>query len=183
MANLVGKFLKSKKQKLSLRFGTHHPCAETLDGYVVDIQKSHIVLCTQDDFRLDGITILPIKRIIKCRDGKFEACINKILRMNGVQKKAKVPKWLARCETIQEVLRALMKRDIWPGVEILFNKGKRSAYYLGPITDVGADQFSIRCYDAAGRWEKTYQLGIIEIFKLNFGDHYSKVFNKFMRAV
>jgi hypothetical protein len=54
--------------------------------------------------------------------------------------------------------------------------------FIGPITEVGSEQFSLRCYDAAGRWEKVYELRYDEIFRIEFDSQYCNHFNEYMKA-
>ena len=73
-----------------------------------------------------------------------------------------------------------MRLNIWPGVEILFNE--KAAFYTGPITRITDDSFSIKCYDAAGKWEKVYELSYEEVFRLEFDSRYCNHFNAYMRS-
>ena len=66
-------------------------------------------------------------------------------------------------------------------LEIVFDEGTNSAFYLGPITNVNTKHFSIMCYDAAGKWEKEYQLDYNEVFKIEFDSKYCNHFNSFMK--
>jgi hypothetical protein len=75
-----------------------------------------------------------------------------------------------------------MRRDIWPGVEIVFNEGRDSAFYLGRLIWLDDEHFSIRGYDAAGKWEKNYQLPYDEIFKIEFDSSYCRHFNIHMKS-
>ena len=104
-----------------------------------------------------------------------------ILGENDKFKKLKTPEWLRGCTSLRDLLENLMKRDIWPAVEILFDNNKDDALYLGPITRIEEDNFWIRCYDAAGKWEKEYRLTLDEIFRVEFDSRYCTNFNAYMR--
>jgi hypothetical protein len=180
--SLARKFGKSLAEKWCMRFKTKHPDGDNYDGIVTHIKPGFIVLREEESFELDGVIILP-KRFIKgVRDGKFDLCCNEILRRNGALKHLRPIRWLNSCETIPQVIAALMRRDIWPGVEVIFNEGAESALYLGPITRVADDRFFIKCYDAAGRWEKEYELSYGEIFRIEIDSMYSRHFNAYMRS-
>jgi hypothetical protein len=76
----------------------------------------------------------------------------------------------------------LKHRNIWPGVETLTNNGKGSAFFLGPLVDLGNSHFSLFCYDAAGKWEKVYSIKYSKIFRIVFDSSYCNQFNKYLKA-
>jgi hypothetical protein len=76
----------------------------------------------------------------------------------------------------------LQRRDIWPAVEILVDDGAKIDLYLGPIVDVTAEGFSVRCYDAVGNWEGVYELSYDAIFRAEIDSLYCNQFNAYMRA-
>ena len=128
-------------EKWCVRFKTRHPDGDKVDGVVTHVKPSFIVLREEWDFEFDGVVVLPKKVITSCRDGKYDRCSNQILRRNGAMKKLHSPRWLESCETLPAIVAALMRRDIWPAVEILANQDTDSAFYIGPITSVDDDRF------------------------------------------
>jgi len=159
-----------------------HPDNDNYDGVITHNKLDFIVLREQKDFEFDGIVMLYKQFVKSIRDGKYERCANEILRYNGVIKKLRVPKWVSDCETMQQVFNMAKRRGIWLGVEIIFNEGNESAFYIGPITDADEKHFSIKCYDAAGKWEKEYQLDYAEVFRIEFDSKYCNNFNAFMKS-
>jgi hypothetical protein len=91
--------------------------------------------------------------------------------------------WLNRCESLVDVLRELQQRDIWPGIEIVWedDEGPESAYYLGPVVYVEDELFGIHCYDGVGEWEEVYEIEFGDLFKISIDDSYTKHFNAYMR--
>jgi len=181
--SLGHKYKKSLHEQWCLRFKTRHPDGDNYDGVVTHIKRRFIVLSQEEAFEFDGIVILPKKVITGYRDDKYEQCSNHILRENSAIKKCRSPRWLDSCETLQEVVTALMRRDIWPGVEIVFNENTKSAFYLGPVTRTTDNHFHLRCYDAAGNWEKAYKLRYDDIFKIEIDSSYCRHFNMYMRKL
>jgi hypothetical protein len=174
-------YRKSLEERRSMRFRTRHPEGDSYDGIIVYIGKHFVVMREETDFEFDGIIVLPKKVIRGVRDSEFERCTNDILRQNGAISRLKVPSWVVRCATIQDVLTILMKRTIWPGIEILF-ADRSTAFYLGPVESVSKDGFETKCYDATGKWEKQYSFRWREIFRVEVGSRYCTHFNKYMRA-
>lgn len=181
--SLAKKYKKSKDKKWSLRFKTHHPEGDRYDGVVTHIQKRFIVLREHMEFAFNGIVVLRKKVIKGYRDGKYERCANKIFRSSGNIKQAKSPRWLDNCESLKQVLEKLQKKDIWPSIEIIYNRDGKTdtSFFLGKITRVGKKAFWIYHYDAAGKWEKEYKIRYDAIFKIEFNDSYSQHFNAYMR--
>ena len=180
--SLKRKYNKSLTEKWCMRFKTRHPDGDNYDGIVTHVKPGFIVMREEENFELDGVIILP-KRFIKgFRDAKNEQCCNEILRHHGALQKLRPVRWLNSCETIPQVVAGMMRRDIWPGVETISEQGGESAFYLGPITGADSDHFSLRCYDAAGEWEKEYELGYDEIFRIEFDSKYCNHFNEYMKS-
>ena len=176
------KFIKSLENKLVIRFKTAHPDGDSYDGVVLAIKRSFIVLKEARDFEFNGTIILPKRVVCGYRDGEFEKCYNSIVRSNKQISSLQIPKWLSEYNSIHEVIEQLKNHDIWPGIETLFDEGKESAFYLGPIEEVGKHSFSINCYDATGKWEKVYELNYDEIFRIEFDSKYCNYFNSYMKA-
>jgi hypothetical protein len=179
--SIMRKYRKSLDQQWLLRLKTRHPDGDNYDGVITQIKSRFIVLREEENFEFNGVIVLP-KRFIKgVRDGKYEVCCNEILRENGSIRKCGSPSWLDDCETIADVIAALKKRDIWPGVETIFNDMTDTAFYIGPITKTSNEHFCLRCYDAAGEWEKEYKLKYEDVFRIELGSKYCKYFNAHMR--
>ena len=180
--SLAAKYNKSLEKHWCMRFKTIHPDGDSFDGVVTHNRRRFIALGQEIDFQFDGMVVLP-KGVIKgYRDDKYEQCCNRIIRTNGSLKRFKPPPWIEKCDTIREVVAQIQMRKIWPCVEILIRKGKDTALYLGPIVELRDIGFVLKCYDAAGVWEKPYELEFNEIFMLKFGDRYSNHFNRYMRS-
>ncbi len=183
--SLIAAYKKSFNNKRLIRFRTKHPEGDSFGfyGIVLEEKDSYIILAQERDFEFDGLVLLPKKVIKGYRDSKFEDCSNKIIRHNKAINKLNLPKWLTQCHEIQDVLKEIKDRDIWPIIEIIFDHGKESALYIGPISDVNNNIFNICGYDAAGKWGKICKLNVDEIFKIEINSLYAKHFNHFMRSI
>ncbi len=182
--SLATKYRKSLDETWQIRLKTLHPDKDSIDGVVTAIQPGFIVLREEFEFAFDGVVVLPKRVVTGYRDGKFERAGNAVLRHAGATRKARSPIWLNQCEDLTQVLYELKQRDIWPGLEILFedeDEELASAFYVGPVAYVDGDTFGLQCYDAEGNWEDVYDLEISEIFKISVDDQYTKTFNKWMR--
>src|SRR5436190_84165 len=112
MVDAEEKYQKSQTGQRSMRFCTTHP----------------------DHDKFDGVVILPKRWIKSIRDEDHDEIANQILRFSGMINNLRVLEWLDSCETIYQLLNALKEREIWPAIEILFGKERKSALYIGPLT-------------------------------------------------
>ncbi len=174
------KYRKSLAKQWAMRFKTHHPDGDFYYGIVTHIKPNFIALTELRDFEFDGVEILLKKFVKGYRDGKYEKCTNELIRESGEITKFQPLQWLDKCESIRAVIGQLYEQGIWPGIERLYDKGKKSAFYIGPITEVAKTYFALYCYDAAGYWESNYKLKYRDICRINFGDRYSRNFNAYM---
>ena len=175
------RYRKSLTKKWCMRFKTNHPDGDAYDGIVTHIKPRFIVLHEEKDFAFDGLVVLPKKNIKGFRDGAYERCFNEILRHSGAIKELRRVPWLRNADSIPRLIAALMQRDIWPAIETIDDARTDSSFYIGPITGVFADRFTIMHYDATGEWDAEYELEFREVFRIEFGSKYCEQFNAYMR--
>ena len=176
------KYDKSLAERWCMRFKTTHPDGDSYAGIVTHVKPGFIVLREEESFELDGVIILPKRSVKGVRDGKYDRCCNEVLRQNGALKRLRPARWLDSSETLPQVIASMMRRGVWPAVETVPERGEDGALYIGPISEAGSDRFSIWCYDAAGSWEKEYELGYDEIFRIEFDSKYCNHFNRYMKS-
>ncbi len=179
---LERKFQKSLNERWLLRFSTIHPDGGNYYGIVVAIRSEFIVVCDDSEFEFNGFQIFPKQSITEVRDGRVEACINRIIRSNQALETVTTPQWISECEGIVDVLHSIHRQDIWPIVESLYENKQKTAFYIGPITKVGDHSLWLRCYDGDGKWEKRYELDYSDIFRIEFGSRYERHFNAYMKS-
>jgi hypothetical protein len=170
---------KSLDKKWSIRLTTTHPNADAYDGVVIHIGKSIVVLREFRDFQADGVLVFPKKSLAEARDDEFEACENKILKHSGEIKHINKMKWLASINTVEDLIRAMLKRKIWPAIERITSGD--TALFVGSIMSVKSKSFEIYCYDATGKWEGAYNLYYNKVFRVEFESRYLNYFNDYMR--
>lgn len=185
--SLARQFHKSLENQWLTRFETDVPPMDHFTGVVVLVQRGFVVILESTELAWDGFEIVPKGIITGFRDAGYEACANAIHRHRGEIDAATCPDWLGSCRTLRDVVTAMQARDIWPGIEVVFESdeeedGVDTAFYLGPVVDVDEDTFSVHCYDATGAWEGVYVLAYDEIVRICFDDTYTTRFNAWMRA-
>lgn len=148
----------------------------------MSIKPEFIVVCRERDWEFDGFQIFPKRVISGVRDGRYEACGNRIIRGNQALSRVKLPVWIGECESMLDVLYSIHRKDIWPIVEALWNDNQKDVFYIGPITKFGERSFWLRCYDADGRWEKRFEIDYSEIFRIEIESRYARHFNNYMKS-
>jgi len=171
---------KSLKEKWCIRLKIKNDVVEDYDGVVVHVGRSVVVLQQEKDFEFDGYQCFSKKNIVGYRDGKFEVCTNAVLKYSKTISQVEKLKWFAKVNTISEFLSEVQKRDIWPAVELICNS--ESAFYIGPVGDVGPKEFYLHCYDAEGVWEKEYELSCTEVVRVEIFSKYCEYFNNYMNG-
>ena len=179
---LERKFQKSLDERWLLRFSTIDPSDPNADGVVVAIKPEFIVVCVERNWEFDGFQIIPKRSITGVRDGKYEACGNRIIRDNQSLDHVWLPPWIDACEDVEDVLHSMKQEEIWPIVEALYDNNQQVTLYIGPITKFGTNAFWIRCYDAAGKWENQYAIDYTEVVSIEVGSQYARHFNAYMKS-
>jgi hypothetical protein len=118
---------------------------------------------------------------VKVRNGEQEKCYEKILRLHGEIKGLNRTKWVNELHSIKSAIKTLYKRGIWPAIEV-FNGKKRTAMFLGPITEIESRKFTIFSYDSCGKWEREYCIKYSEVFCIQLFNQYTEYFNNFMKV-
>jgi hypothetical protein len=171
---------KSKARNRIIRVRTKHPDESSFDGIVLQNDKSFVALRTFDDFEANGIVVVPKKWLKNIRDGEFEDGTNEVIRFAGTITSRDMPAWPKMFANLTEILSYLKERDIWPAIEIVYDGG--SPLYVGPITEVTKKRVRLYCYDAAGKWEKEYDIDVTEIFKIEIESRYTRHFSAYMKV-
>ena len=170
---------KSLNEKWCVRLTTSQPSGDAFDGVVIHIGKSIVALREFRDFQADGVLVFPKKSLAEVRDGELEVCENKIIKHSGEIRNINKMKWLAGIDTVEDLIRVISKRKIWPAIEQIISDD--SALFVGSIVEVKNKFFEIYCYDAAGQWEGTKNIDYKKVFRVEFKSRYLNYFNDYMK--
>ena len=170
---------KSLNEKWCVRLTTSQPSGDAFDGVVIHIGKSIVALREFIDFQADGVLVFPKKSLAEVRDGELEVCENKILKHSGEIRNINKMKWLAGIDTVEDLIRVISKRKIWPAIEQVITDD--SALFVGSIVEVKNKFFEIYCYDAAGHWEGAKNIDHKKVFRVEFESRYLNYFNDYMK--
>ena len=174
----ITKLKKLAKQNRTVRLLTRHIDGDKYDGVILSCKSNLVIIQNENDFEFDGIDVFPLKHIKGLRLGSLERQWDRIISQNKQIKKINRFHWVAKIDTLQEMIQECQRRKIWPIVETQSHGS--AALHIGPITQSDNKCFHMFCYDATGKWEKNYQLFYKEIVRIEMFDKYSKHFNRYM---
>lgn len=178
---MKAKLDESKRKKSPIRLSLNHCEQGDIDGIVLHYNRSLVVLQVEDDFELHGVSFIRRSAIREIRDSEYDACCREILEHNGQLAKLSRARWLKSVCAMRDAVEQIRSRHIWPGVEV-GGPDEDTIYYLGPVTSIRRSDFSIFCYDAAGNWEKNYEVAFGDVFLVSIWDRYATHFNAFMKT-
>lgn len=170
----------SISNKWHVQIQTNLPSRENYNGIIIKDINGFLIFHEFFDFQYNGIMFINKNRIKSIRDNDFEVLANKMIRFNKEILKCKRINWVNQIKSTKDIIGLLMKKNIWPGIEII-DKKKKSSFYVGPITRLNKINFGLYCYDAKGNWESEYRLNYNEIYRILVFDPYTHWFNKYMK--
>jgi hypothetical protein len=169
--------ITSKRDRSIVRIEPAH--GASVDGIVLLNGKTLVALHVVEDFEDDGAAVIPKAAVESVRRGPYERCATAICRTTLRRGDAKRFQWLTTVRTLSDVVRYLHAHDIWPAVKVVYED--RTLAYLGKVTKQSATSFSMWCYDAAGSWEREYELEYGEVVKIEIDSRYLRHFNRYMK--
>lgn len=170
----------SQKNRSIIQLHYQNESEENYEGIVIGATNQIVVLACAKDFEFDGYQLLLRSRVKGYRNSNFEKCYTRILSYNKQLDKIRPPKWVYNIDDIDSAIKGLKRYGIWPAIETIYNS--KSAFYIGPITSISEDKFTLHCYDAAGKWENEYKLAFNEVIRIEWQSKYCMHFNNYMKA-
>jgi len=174
-------FLRSKLKHQTLMIYTDHPEGEEYNGIVLGISGSLLVFQDTSEFELEGISILPLAHIVDVRNGWRERVYDKVLLHHDKLSDLNRDTWIRNLSELRDAIIAIKEKDIWPAIEIM--DGDDTLLYMGKITDVNAEDFTIYSYDSLGNWERETKIDYEDIFCIQVFNKYTDRFNSYVKSL
>ena len=153
----------------------------SVSGYLLGFSADLLLLQREDEFLLNGYCILRRRDVEELRSGPYEKTIRRILEAEGVQERYYGLEPPLPLESWSDLFRELKRRDLHVIIEC--EEEEDPDFFIGPVERVSLHSVGIQYYDPAGRLLE--QLSIIafeDITKVTFGDRYTTVFRKYLKA-
>lgn len=154
---------------------------ENLSGFILGMSKRFLFLQLDNEFSLDGYAVIRLDDFDSIRHSSYERTQRKILSSEGFlgegygfDRDLPLTDWTA-------ILKALKKYDIHVIIENI--RDAELDFWIGQIARVSVKSVRIHNYNPDGILdEKPTAINLDTISILKFGDRYSTIFRKYLRA-
>ena len=147
-------------------------------GYLLGVSDDFLLVQNEDDFTLDGYSIIRMTQFQSIRCDKFDKAIKKILKKEGIQKKGYGIKKPLKLDSWESIFKQLKKRGQNVVVECEFLK--TPSFTLGSIQSVNSKSVEILYFDATGKLDKEpTKIKYKDITLVKFDDRYTNVLSKY----
>lgn len=175
---MLNKYIE-KKDYIKIRRKTAEGW-DYIGGFILQLSKKFLLIQKNEEFSLNGYIIIPqIKYSIRCCD--FEKAFKKILFNEGITERDYGINEQITLDSFQSIFQDLQDNDYHVIVEC--ENLSNPSFTIGPITKVSKKSVRIRYYDATGKLnQKPSKILYKDITKITFGDRYSTIFRKYLKA-
>ncbi len=174
LAQLTG---TGKKVRLTRR----QPSDPTLNGYILGVGRTLLLMHCFDDFEPDGYTICRNRDVVKLRQGPYEDWFDHMVRserlLDGLKLRHRIDlsNWTTAIQSISRHYGQMIVQceDAEEDVE---------DFYLGELVAIRSRSIQFRDYDALGYWSpKPTSIAIAEITMVQFDTPYIRIFSRYTR--
>lgn len=153
----------------------------SIGGFLLEASKNLLMLQKEEDFRLDGYSIIPQDQYISIEHSKFDKAIKKILSKEGILKSQYGVKHAVDLTDWKSVFHSLKDLDLHVIVEC--ENCKDTVFLIGPIKKIGKKSVEILFYNAMGELEtKPTSVQYKDISIVSFDNNYLNVFRKYLKT-
>src|SRR5579871_3505019 len=162
-------------------FRTFKNREENISGFILAMSKNFLLVQLDNEFLLDGFSIIKKDQFDSLQYSKFEIARRKIFKGEGILDKDYGIKANISLSSWQNIFEDLKKSDCHVIVEC--EDKEEPDFIIGPIKRVSKDKVNIQYYDPAGQLEKGSTLvKYDEITIVTFDNRYLKTFRKYLKS-
>jgi hypothetical protein len=171
-------FVRSGKQ---VRLTRRRPSEPRLNGYILGMSDSLLLIHCFNDFKPDGYTICRIRDIVELRHGPYEVWFDHILRSESLLTGLKF-RYRIDLSNWATALQNITRRYSQIIIECESVDEKEEDFYIGGLLAIQSRNIQFRDYDALGYWSKTPKsIKLADITKVQFDTPYINIFSKYTR--
>ena len=173
---LLNKY-KSNKSLIKF-FRKFKKTSENIYGYIVENKSPFLLIHKNEEFNLNGFSIIRKDQVDSIRYDKFEKTIENILLKEEISNQDLTPKFELDLTSWESIFSSLKKADR----HVIIEYESKGYFFIGRIEKVNKKSLELRYYDASGLWEKeTTKIKYKKITIVKFEDRYIEVFRKYLR--
>ncbi|TCZ70440.1 hypothetical protein [Flaviaesturariibacter aridisoli] len=151
-----------------------------VSGYLLVFSTDLLLLQREDEFLLNGYSVLRRRDLEGIRCGPYEKTLHKILRAEGVLEGTFGIEPPLPPDSWPDLFRALKRRDLHVIVEC--EEEEEPGFFIGPVELVSLHSVGVQTYDPDGQLAGQWSIIPFEnITKVTFGDRYTTVFRKYLK--
>ena len=154
---------------------------ENISGFILLFSKDFLLLQVDNEFMLDGYAIIPKHQFDSIRCNKFDKTFRKIYKDEGLLSTLYGIDQTISLKSWPDLFSNLKKLDYHVVVEC--EDKDEPDFIIGPIKRIYKDKVSIQYYDPTGKLDnKLTTAKYSEITIVKFGDRYTTIFRKYLKA-
>lgn len=155
------------------------PCEPTLNGYLLDMSETLVLMHSFDDFDPDGYTVIRIEDVTDLRRSPFEEWWDHMVAAEGLLGGLENPPRVDLTDMRSAIESIAAQYD---QMIVECEEADDERFYIGKLVEAGDEEISFRSYDALGYWDKEPEaIRIDEITKLQCDTPYIRIFSKYTR--
>ena len=181
-SNFLKQLQGASGNRTKVRLTRPFPSERNINGFIVSIGRSLIILQQFHDFYCEGYAALRIADIIGFRSGKYERFWEQMLASEKLLENIGLP-CKASPDSIFELLKSLRSRELLITVEIESEVSEDDDdFNFGKIVDLNPHAVSMLCLSALGIWDRKPTVILIEkISVVQFDTPYGNIFSRYAR--
>ncbi|THU38348.1 hypothetical protein FAM09_16870 [Niastella caeni] len=153
---------------------------DPISGFILGLSKTFLLVQCENEFLLNGYSIIRKDQFDSLRCNKYDHTIKKILKQEGVIDKNYGINISIKLTTWQTIFRDLKKNDYHVIIEC--EDMDEPLFDIGIIKRIGTNSLAIQYYSPTGLLEnKLTTIPYKDITIVKFGDRYTTTFRKYLR--
>ncbi|HEX6430367.1 MAG TPA: hypothetical protein VF008_21895 [Niastella sp.] len=153
---------------------------ERIGGFILSMSKDFLLIQVDNELSFNGYAIIRKDQLDSLRCNKYDKTIKKIYKGEGLLKNGYGIDKNISLKSWQAIFSDLKKFDYHVIIEC--EDREESTFDIGPIKKALKGSVSIQYYDPTGQLEnKLTPLKYSDITKVQFGDHYSMTYRKYLK--
>lgn len=151
-----------------------------IHGFILDMNEDFLLIQNNEEFNLNGYSIIRKDNFDSIRLSKTEKTIRKILKSEGVIKNELGIKSNINLTSFESIFKDLKDKGYFAIVEC--EDLKKPTFTIGEIATISKKSVAIRYFSPKGIIEKKpRKIKFDEITLVKFDDRYTKIYRKYLK--
>ena len=151
-----------------------------ISGFILQMSKDFLLLQNEEEFYLNGYSIILKEKFDSIRLSKIEIYQRKVLAKEGIIKSKYGLKNKINLKSWETIFKDLKEKDYFAIVEC--EDLKEPSFTIGEIAKIGKKSVGIRYFSASGIIEKKpTKIKYKEITLVKFNDRYTNMYRKYLK--